>query len=222
MNKIKTLKVAGILMAFSMNISAQDLSFNMEVTTPKSQTPMVMKVSTSASKIAMEPTQMGDKGNMKFIIDNASNKKFMLMENNGQKMAMSVDPFIADKAAEKIAEPKVVITQEYRTIDGYKCNKVIAQTEETTAELWLTQEAGLSYNDLYKIFNSTKGTPGARSALPQVKDMKGFPIEIISKEKSKDGNVVVKIKNISRAKVDPKVFSMDGYKQVDMTKKASQ
>lgn len=219
---IKTLKVAGVLLAFSMNLSAQDLSFNMEVTTPKSKDPIVMKVASSSSKIMMEPTNMGDKGNMKFIIDNSNNTKYMLMVNNGQKMAMLVDPFVEDKLAEKTAEPKIIITQEYRTIDGYKCNKVIAQTEEVTTDLWLTQEAGLSYSDLYKIFNSTKNTPGARSALPALKNVKGFPIEIVSKEKSKDGNVVVKIKNISRAKVDAQVFSMDGYKVVDMTKKVSQ
>jgi len=216
---IKTLKVAGILVGFSMSLTAQNISFNMEVTTPKSKEPMNMRVVSSSDKTVMQLTNMSQQQNsMKILIDNATDKKYILMDNNGEKIATMVNPFEVEKAMESAKEPKITATKETRTIDGYQCTKVIAETDEVTSDLWLTQEAGFTYNELYKIFNSTKGTPGARASLPALKDVKGFPIEIVSKQKSKEGSVTVRIKDISRAKVDPQYFSLDGYKVVNMMK----
>ena len=221
MNMIKSLKVAGAFLVFSMNLTAQDISFNIEVTSPKSTEPMSMKVVSNATKIAIFPNFAGDKSDTRFLIDNTTNQKYVLMINNGQKIAMAVNNFEVEKATEAIKEPKITSTKEVRTIDGYKCTKIIAESDEETSDIWLTQEAGLSYNELYKIFNSTKNTPGARRSLPSLKNVQGFPIEIITKDKAKDRNVTIRIKNISRAKTDPQMFSMDGYKVVDMTKKVS-
>jgi hypothetical protein len=143
------------------------------------------------------------------------------MENNGQKTAMMVDPFNASEATGKISEPKITQTKESKTIEGRKCSKIIVESESTVSDMWITSDAGLGYQDLYRIFNSTKGTPGASNVLPASSKINGFPVEILSKDK-KSGAVSasVRISGISKTKVDPSIFNMDGYQIVDMTKKS--
>lgn len=219
MKLMKTFNLVAILVIFSVALNAQDLSFNMEMTSPKTKDVVVMKVVTSESKMAIVPQLPDGQGSMKIILDNAANKQYVLMEHGGQKMAMAVDAFESEKYAEKASkEPKITKTNEKRTIDGYSCTKIIAETDEVTSDIWLTQEAGLSYSDLYKIFNSRKGTPGADKALLSLKGVSGFPIEIVSKDKAKSEDVTIRIKDINRTKTDPKFFSIDGYKLMDMRK----
>lgn len=219
MKPFKTFAFATFLLIFSSGLFAQDVSFNMEITNGKSTEPMVMKVVSSGSKIAMIPQIQGDQGSMKIVLDNAANKQYVLMDHSGQKMAMVVDPFEAEKFADKAsAEPKITKTNETRTIDGYKCTKIIAETDEVKSDIWLTQDSGLSYSELYKIFNSRKGTPGADKTLPALQGVKGFPIEIVSREKNKTDDITVRIRKISRDKIDPAFFSTDGYKMMDMRK----
>lgn len=201
----------------ALSVSAQDISFNVQITTPKKAEPMTIKVATSGSKMVMQP-QMGPQGAMRIIVDNAAKTQFLLMENNGQKMAMQVDAYDPATATSKVQNPKVTVTKETKTIDGMVCTKVIAETEENISTLWVTRDAGLSYQDLAKVINSSRGTPGSREMLPALEGVSGFPIEIVSKNKAKDEPVVMNIKNISRGKVDQALFSMDGYKVSDMRK----
>ena len=218
MNVFKVILSTIILFTFFTNIIAQDLSFNIEVTSKKTTEPMVIKVSSNGSKTVMQPMNMGPQGSMKILVDSENNKQYMLMEANGKKMAMSVDPFNPSKEIEKTKEPKITVTNETKTIDGFKCNKIIAETDNHISDVWLTQEAGLSYPDLYKIMNSSKGASGAGNVMPALSDVKGFPIEIVSKDKKKDETVTMNIRNISRDKLDASYFSLDGYQVTDLRK----
>jgi hypothetical protein len=218
MNIQRIIGSMSVLLILTGFVSAQNLSFTMHISTPKSEKGFVVKVGMQGSKMAMEP-QMGEAGSMRYIMDNSENRQYMLMENNGQKMAMMIDPFDAvQKTAEQAKDPKITVTRESRSIDGYQCKKVIAETEEVVTEIWMAESAGLNYQQLYKIFNSTKGTPGPRRAMPDLKDIKGFPIEIISKDKAKAETVTIRIKDIKPNTTDAALFSMDGYKVVDMRK----
>jgi hypothetical protein len=212
--KLKNILWPLVLLILSGNLRAQDLSFNLSVSAPKLSTPMVMKVSVSGSKIAMEPQNMGTQGKMKIILDNATSKQYMLMDANGQKMAMALNMDI-EKKAEAVKDPKITTTTETRIIDGYKCTKVITETEEQKADLWITPDVGMQYSDFYKMFNSSKGSAGSVTKRPELKSVKGFPIEIISTDKEKGDIVTLKIRDISKVKVDPKLFSMEGYQVMD-------
>ncbi len=210
--------LTAICLMFPFYSLAQDLNFTMEIVSAKSKSPVLMKVSSSQSMVAIEPQFDGSQGTMRVLIDNNANKQFMLMEHNGQKMAMSIPASEIEKAGEKTNEPKITVTKDVKTINGYKCTRIIAETQETISDVWVTSESGLNYSDLYKIFSSSKGHSGASRSLPQLKNVKGFPIEIISTDKTKDESVTVRIKNINRAKPDPEIFSMDGFKVMDMPK----
>ena len=205
-----------LLSIFSGYLTAQDLSFNVAVTTGKNPEPILIKVAISGPKIAMQPQNMGIPGSMTILVDNAKGKQYMLMNANGQKMAMALPVNTTDKATAAAKDPKVTITKETKTVDGYKCTKVITETEEQKADLWVTQDVGMQYADFYKMMNSAKGPQGGSMVkIPDLKTVKGFPVEIISTDKKKAETVTIKIKNISKAKVDQKLFSTEGYQMMD-------
>lgn len=215
---IKTLKIAALFIIASTCAFAQDFSFRMAITTPKMPSGMTMKISSSMNKVAIQPLD-GPMSTMRIIIDGDAKKQYVLMENKGQKTAMVVDPFDGKNASQSSTKPTIRHTKETKTIGGLKCTKTIVESNVNTTEMWLAKESGVNYQQFYKIFNSTKGTPGATAVLPDAADIKGFPMEITTKEKSGDVTTMV-MSNISKAKVDPTVFNRAGYKEVDMTKKS--
>ena len=189
---------------------SQDLNFKVSITSDKSTEPFVMKVSASGTKMIMEPQQMAPQGNMKFLIDNAASKQYMLMDMNGQKMAMAFDMKDFEKASESKTPPKVTITKEARTIDNYKCTKVIVESDEEISDIWITEDVGMQYSEFFKMMSSAKNANPATS-IPELKNVKGFPIEIVSKHKTKNTTTTVKIREISKTPVNPEIFSMKGY-----------
>jgi len=215
---IKTLKIVALFIIASFGAFAQDFSFQMAITTPKMPDGMTMKVSSSMNKVAIQPLN-GPMSAMRIIIDGDAKKQYVLMENKGQKTAMVVDPFDASKTSQPTAKPTVRQTKETKTIGGLKCTKTIVESNGNTTEMWLASESSINYQQFFKIFNSSKGTPGASAVLPDAADIKGFPMEITTKEKSGDVTTM-RMSNISKTKVDPSVFNRAGYKEVDMTKKS--
>ncbi len=188
----------------------------MEMTSAKQKEPVTMKIVSKGTKIAMTPQVTGTQGQMKIIVDHAAKKQYMLMDGNGQKMAMVMEMTDIEKAIEQSKDPKITITKETKVIDGYKCTKVITETDESVSEMWLTEDLGLNYGDLYKMVSSNKSPQGSNYNIPAMKNVKGFPVQMVMTDKKKNETVTVNIKNISKAKVDDKVFSLEGYQMMDM------
>jgi hypothetical protein len=201
----------------TLTVSAQDVSYTVDVQTPKRPQTMSIKVMTNGSMMLMEPPADGN-APFKILIDNANNAQHILTQNGDSKVAIQVDAFNPAASAQKAAEPKVEVTKEIKVVDGMNCTKVIAVTDETTTTMWVTEEAGASYQDLFRIVNTNRNAPGARNVLPVLKDMKGFPIEIVSKDIRTSEEVKINIRNISREKIDAALFSMEGYRMNDMRK----
>ncbi|HMT27660.1 MAG TPA: DUF4412 domain-containing protein, partial [Bacteroidia bacterium] len=168
------------------------------------------------TKIAMIPQFAGSQGQMTIIVDHAAKKQYMLMDGNGQKMAMVMEMTDIEKAIEQAKDPKITVTKETKVIDTYKCTKVISETEENTSDMWLTQDLGLNYSDLYKMVTTNKSPAGGNYGMPAMKNIKGFPIQMIITDKKKGETTTINIRKISKAKVDDKVFSMEGYQMMDM------
>lgn len=216
MSAPKTSLLTLITFLFMFPLVAQDLSFTMEMTSTKQQDPMIMKVVSKGNKIALTPQVAGTQGQMKIIVDHGAKKQYMLMDANGQKMAMAMDMTDIEKAIEESKDPKITITKESKVIDGYKCTKVITETAETNSEMWLTEDLGLNYGDLYKMVSSNKSPQGSNYGIPAMKNIKGFPVQMVITDKKKNEPMNINIKNISKAKVDEKAFSLAGYQMMDM------
>jgi len=216
MNTQKTTLLTLVALLFMFPLVAQDLSFTMEMTSAKQKDPVIMKVVSKGNKIALTPQVTGTQGQMKIIVDHTAKKQYMLMDANGQKMAMAMDMTDIEKAIEQSKDPKITITKETKVIDGYKCTKVITETDESISEMWLTEDLGLNYGDLYKMVSSNKSPQGSNYGIPAMKNVKGFPVQMVITDKKKNEAMTINIKNISKAKVEDKSFSMEGYQMMDM------
>ena len=191
-------------------LPAQDVSFKIFITSDKTTEPVVMKVSASGTKMVMEPQQMTPEGNMKFLVDNNASKQYILMDMNGQKMAMAFDMAELNKAAGDKDQTKITVTNETKVIDTYKCKKIIAESEEHHTEIWITEGVGVEYSDFFKMMASAQNQ-NSFASMPELKNIKGFPIETVSKDKKKNSTSTLKIREISKARVNPEIFSMKGY-----------
>ncbi len=201
----------------TLTVTAQDVSYTVDVQTPKRPQTMSIKVMANGSMMLMEPPADGN-APLKILIDNAKNAQYMLTQNGDNKVAVQVDAFNPDAVAQKTTEPKVEVTKEIKVVDGMNCTKVNVATDETTITMWVTEEAGGNYQDLFRIVNTNRNAPGARNILPVLKNMKGFPLEIVSKDIRTNEEVKIKIRNISREKIDAALFSLEGYRMNDMRK----
>lgn len=217
---MKSIHITLLLAFLSVSglLSAQDLSFDMQMSKATDKEPMTMKVFTNKTKLLMRPQITGYKGNMAILIDQSAKKQYMLMDNEGQKMAMIVNYVDQVEKMNAIGTvPKITKTGETKTIDGYLCEKIIAETEESKSVMWITKDLGLQYGDLYKIIASGNNGPQAQSGnLPAMKEMNGFPIEMEVTTKKKAETVTIRIKNISKAPINSATFSTEGYQIMDM------
>lgn len=215
---MKSLLTIITIVCSSISLSAQDLSFTVSIVSDKNKDPMIMKVAASGTKMVMEPQQMTPQGTMKFLVDNTTSKQYMLVDANGQKMAMAFDMNDFGKTNESKTPPKITITKETRTVDGYKCTKVIAETDDQLTDMWTTEAVGMQYADFSKMMASAqKQNPYA--SVPELKNMKGFPVEIVTTDKKSKSVTTINIRDISKAPVSPEVFSMKGYQVMDVPAK---
>jgi hypothetical protein len=205
-----------LLFTSSMALNAQEISFMMEVTPDKSKETIKMKVFAKGSKIAVIPQNLGQ-GNMKIIVDNAAGKQYMLMDMNGEKMAMSLSSK-ATAAAESVQkEPKLTMTNDKKVIDGYNCTRMVAETDDNISDLWLSENVGITYAELFKMMNTSKA-PGMKgsASLPEMKNIKGFPLEMTSRDKKNGEIVTMRIRDIVKGNINDNTFSLDGYKMMEM------
>lgn len=201
----------------SLTVNAQNLSFTVDVQSPKRPQTMSIKVMSNGTILRMEPPADGNVP-LKILVDQSKNTQYMLTEKGTNKVAAQVDAFNPDNAGEKSATPKIEVTKEIRVIDGMNCTKVTAETDETSTTMWVTSDLSVNYSDLFRIVNTNRNAPGSRSALPATKNINGFPLEVLSKDKKTSEEVKINIRNVNTEKLDPALFSLDGYRLTDMRK----
>jgi hypothetical protein len=217
MKTLRTTLFSLICFLSVFTVNAQDFSFDMEMTGVKMKEPMIMKLYSSGTKMVIKP-QIAGAGGMSVLVDEATKKQYLMMDNAGQKMAMVMNyTDQMNKAAETASDTKITVTTETKTIDGYKCKKIIAESAESKSDIWLTEDLGMNYADLYKMMSASgNGPQGKKNQLPAMKDVKGFPIEMNVTDKAKQETINIRIKNISKAKISPSMFSLEGYQMMDM------
>ncbi len=217
MKTLRTTLFSLICFLSVFTVNAQDFSFDMEMTGAKMKEPMLMKLYSSGTKMVIKP-QIAGAGGMSVLVDEATKKQYLMMDNAGQKMAMVMNyTDQMNKATETASDTKITVTKETKTIDGYKCKKIIAESAESKSDIWLTEDLGMNYADLYKMMSASgNGPQGKKNQLPAMKDVKGFPIEMNVTDKAKQETINIRIKNISKTKISPSMFSLEGYQMMDM------
>jgi GLPGLI family protein len=170
-----------------------------------------------------------ESGLNRMIMNFKEGKMMMLMQDKkGKKTGMemnlksfdweeSVTEEVVD-AANSQESLKIKTTNEYKTIEGYKCRKYIYESEDAVSILWITKDINMNYLDynqaMYQAFSNSKSTQG--NAFEQA-GMNGMLIQnhMIPKQNKQD-ECIMTFKNIKLGNVPDAMFSTTGYEVMKM------
>src|SRR6185436_8204291 len=162
-----------------------------------------MQISIKGDKSSMEMMTAPNAGKVRTIFDKKEQTMTILTEKDGgNKMAMvrkmpDANETMGNKEGK---EAKITVTNETKTIEGYNCKKVIAESYESTTEMWVTDDLGLTYADMFSMMNRGRGpASNMGSGMQNYKDVKGLPLEMHMHNKNKpDEDASIFIKNIKK------------------------
>lgn len=191
-------------------------SFTMEMSSledgkPAMDAPMLVKMTCSPEKTLMAFTA-GEGNEMKMLTDLKGKWTYLMMEvPGGGKMAMkSHKKKIVYTGDEKAATGTVNVTQETKTIDGHVCTKVTGTSEEGSWTAWVAKDLKVDFGAMMG------GVPQAASGEKAWQEVKGFPLEMEMRDKTGKTSMVMHMKDLRVGPVPGSVFSLDGYKVMEM------
>lgn len=146
MKQLLTLLLIVVLTAMAKAQTTGHLQYEMEFSSDNPDMAMALPMMAGStmdlyfmpekSKLEMV---MGTFMKMNTTVDVKTQKGLMLMEVMGNKSATEIN--LSNANAENATEPKIVVTNETKTIIGYNCTKIIVQGEDgSEATLWVTKE----------------------------------------------------------------------------------
>ena len=212
------------LIALNSSLSAQNFegSYLMHVENVKQKKTAEMQFSFKGDKTCMEMITMKNAGKLRTIFDKKEQTMTILVDKDGtNKIAMVRKmPDASEMESKEGTDPKITVTNETKTIEGYTCKKVIAESDGSTTEMWITNELGLTYSDMFGMMSAGRGPASNMSMnMHNYKDVKGIPLEMHVSNKTKpDGDTIITIKNIKKSAVDASLFDTTGYQMMDMSK----
>lgn len=216
----KALFTAAILIS-SITVNAQwKGSYTMIIEPHKAKEAVTAYLNFMENKMAMEMAMGKDASVVRSIFDFKNNTITTTTEKEGSNkfaMVMKLREDVLEKSNEDV---QFKTTEEQRTIDGYLCTKVIAETKDGITEMWLTRDLNLSYENTIGMMPKTKNNPtsGFLKDLKQWKGIEGFPIEMISYQKKKpEEKSTIRFKDIKSDVVNEKAFDLSGFQVMDMT-----
>jgi len=177
--------------------------------------PTNMRYSSSAEWTSMKNEMTGQSRDMHIVTDLKDKWSYMLMtDEQGKKTAMKSHKkkmVMTDESAKK-KEPTVTITSETRTIEGHLCTKVIAVSEDGTWTGWVAKGLKGPFTDILR----SMAQRGDDSHMRAMKGLDGMPLEFEWVPTDGKSRMVCYIKELHSGKVDPSVFSLDGYEVMEM------
>lgn len=176
-----------------------------------------------------EVTYYFNKNQVAFVPDAIKGDQTTMIYNLDDRMVTTLVNSDGEKTGMRMKMPKINIeektgdassyaitpTDEWKTIEGYKCRKYLMETDEYTGHTWVTEEANIDYGKLFSFFNS--GQKNNKVSPPALKDLKGFAMETYTKSKKGDVEVEMKVTNLTTGKVDENIFDTSGYNITDMS-----
>lgn len=165
--------------------------------------------------MAADNMHNGPGTDLKFLTDHKNKWSYILMTDpKGNKTAMKSPKkkYIVDADEKKKQAANITVTKETKVIDGYTCTKVIATLEEGTWTGWVTRDIAVPFSDIASTMSRNAMARGSRDW----EGLTGFPLEF--EMASPDGKKTMHafVKDLHVGDVDPGVFSITGYKVMEM------
>lgn len=200
-------------------------SYTIDMNFPdKPKNNMVIKYAFKQYDCASEFEDKEGRGETRTITNFKEGKTLVLTtDKKGRKTGMEMDMKMmngmirgyAEKESKKIDDGRtsVTATDEYKTIEGYKCRKYRMTNDDFDADLWITQDkTPIGAKEMsFAMANAIGGTKSNLGVSYYNKIQGGVCIQIHSYPKSKrDEEVILTYKNFS-ATVPTEMFSTAGY-----------
>lgn len=192
-----------------INISGTDIKEPMDVTYFFLNNEVLMKPQ-------IRDKESGKEANMGILFKPQQQVFFILMSSDDGKMAMrksyeSIDEML-DTA--KVEAPKVVVTNEMKTLLGYRCRKVIAETSTANMVMWVAEDLKFSLGQLMAY--SSMGRNRKKAGSSYWGSVKGASLETVVTDKSSGSVSTILVKEISTERPDASLFDISDYQQMEM------
>lgn len=151
------------------------------------------------------------------MTDKKGKKTGMVMDIKGMARAMNKQ---MEKSAKSLdnGDASLTPTEEYKTIEGYKCRKFLYEDSDYKSEMWLCNKLDMDYNQLNRAFTSlfsVSPSPGQNAY--QKAGLNGAVIQMHMMPKdNKMEESVITMKNIKAGNVPEEMFSTAGYEITKM------
>ncbi len=208
------------LIATTVYVRAQSFegSYLMHIESAQKKDGADMQITFKGNKSCMEMITAPNAGKVKTIFDKKEQTMTMVADKDGtNKMAMVRKmPDAAEYSGSGGKDAKITVTEETKKIEGYNCRKVIAENDESITEMWMTNDLGLTYSDMFGMMRSGRGpASNMTTGMQNYKDVKGMPLEMIIKNKTVPDDIThITLKNIKKGNVDDSIFDLSDYRDV--------
>lgn len=146
----------------------------------------------------------------------------LMTDKKGKKTGMEMELKMIDwgaKAAVKKEQNKLTqhdaelkATNEYKTIEGYKCRKFEYRSQQYQSDIWVTTDIKADYTAFNKALASVYATQPYGLMEYYKSGMNGFAIQIHStSDDPKFRESIITMKNIKTGTINESVFNTDGY-----------
>ena len=221
---IRRILLTTVLAGLLLPVCAQDLFLGSFLMSFKSQqtdindVPLLWYVEQNSKgmRMMMEfQDEMLQRGVSKRVIyDPADSSWTMLLSMNNIKQGTRVKRAKLFRNEKNNHSLIIKQTADHKIIEGYDCRKIIAQSNNYVAEIWLTKELNFDLCHIYKLLSHC----GMVSEFMRKGEWffwqgaKGMILEVTSRRTGSDEYYTLNISMIKQYKVDDKIFSTNGFK----------
>lgn len=181
---------------------------------------MEMKFTVKNDLGVMESNTLVQQGKvLKMILNKSDQSVIMLMENGDKKTGMKMysKSFKTDSLMEAHARnAKVTRTGKTKVIEGFTCEQVLVEDDDSNVEAWVTDNA--SFNPL-QFVSAVKGSQKDFSInkMNEAWMKNAVALETTITKIGKEDVIKMLVKDIKRQPVDDTLFSTAGYEIMDMS-----
>ncbi len=155
---------------------------------------MIMHISKESNYSGTEMKSKDTQGNIS-IFDWTSNIMISLMNQEGNKIGMVMDLDANNKSAEtkQDAPMKFTKTGKTKSILGYMCDEYIAENDDSSIDMWVTQSLDFNVSKNMEYFSKQSNTSNYTKDAPQ-----GFMMEATTTEKKKGGKSIMQVTQVNK------------------------
>lgn len=155
------------------------------------------------------------------IVNIKDNTMTTKMSDEGKLTAVTMKrPRYKTIVESKDEEHEITITptDDYETINGYRCRKYLMESPDGNGEFWITTELDMDYTTLMQSMNvmAQQKKGGISTPAANIYGIDGFPMR--SSMTTEDGEeITTEMQYVKPGQVDQKVFDLSGYEVMDLS-----